>query len=155
MDHDLECGICYKSYNGGRRGPRELTCKHTFCESCLVKLAKSRTPSGTQPEQGLTAPYRDVTCPLCRRVTVFSEDEKKMRDELQVNQLVVERLRTAGFLNRDGEDEEKEENPETKRSLRRTWKKFVRKFTVDKNHDAEVKKELLHIMIVASSHYMF
>ncbi|CAN9509632.1 unnamed protein product [Ophioblennius macclurei] len=136
MDHDLECGICYKSYNGGRRGPRELTCKHTFCESCVVKLAKPRTLSREQLEQGLTAPYRDVTCPLCRRVTVFSEEEKKMRDELQVNLLVVEQLRTAGLFNRQGDDEEDEEvvNPEAKRSLRRTWKKFVRKFSFDEEY---------------------
>ncbi|XP_056225726.1 E3 ubiquitin-protein ligase-like [Seriola aureovittata] len=98
MYSELECGICYRTYNAGRRCPRELHCKHSFCESCL--LALSRTPGAAEAHPG---DDRFIVCPLCRQTTSISS-EGEMRAELRVDESVLERLLAAGVL--DVEEEE-------------------------------------------------
>lgn len=94
MCSELECGICYQSYNAARRCPRELRCKHSFCESCLLVLSR--------------AADRLIVCPLCRQTTSIS-GERTVRAELRVDECVLERLLAAGLLQREEEEEEEEE----------------------------------------------
>ncbi|XP_038587739.1 E3 ubiquitin-protein ligase-like [Micropterus salmoides] len=103
MYSELECGICYRTYNTGRRCPRELHCKHSFCESCL--LALSRSPG---PEEARLGADRSIVCPLCRHTTSIS-GQGKMRAELRVDECALERLLAAGVLD---QEEEEEEDPE-------------------------------------------
>lgn len=143
MPSDLECGVCFRAFNAGRRCPRELRCHHSFCESCLLVL--SRTPG---PEE---APC-SITCPLCRNTTSVS-GESQVRAELRVDEDVLERLMSAGVLDREEEEEEEEEEQEAEEErtlpdapaqesasfpdtrggrLRRSWKKVWRKINGDR-----------------------
>uniref|UniRef100_A0A8C6TE51 Si:ch73-335l21.4 n=1 Tax=Neogobius melanostomus TaxID=47308 RepID=A0A8C6TE51_9GOBI len=92
MCTELECAICYLTYNAGRRCPRELQCKHTFCESCL--LALSRALALTDAHHG---PDRAIVCPLCRHITSISA-EGKIRVELRVDESAMEQLLVTGVL---------------------------------------------------------
>ncbi|XP_069563748.1 RING finger protein 227-like [Brachyistius frenatus] len=144
MSSEIECGVCYCTYNAGRRCPRQLRCKHSFCESCL--LALSRPPSPVEAHPGAD---RLVVCPLCRRITSIS-GEGKLRAELRVDECAMERLLAAGVLDQeededpeevvqDCDDEEEEEELRTSAEesdsfagarggrLRRSWKKLWRK----------------------------
>lgn len=94
MDSDLECGVCYQLFNAGHRCPRELQCKHTFCQRCLRVLL---TPRGL------------ILCPLCRHPTPVSQ-EGRLRAELRVDEGALERLLAAGLLDQSGEDDEEEED---------------------------------------------
>ncbi|TMS02456.1 RING finger protein 223 [Larimichthys crocea] len=150
MYSELECGICYRTYNAGRRCPRELQCKHSFCESCLLALSR---PLGT--EEARQGADRSIMCPLCRQTTSIS-GERQMRAELRVDECVLERLLAAGVLDhqedpeeaedgqvQDGDNEEEREGarPETQAEesdslagsrdgrLRRTWRKVWRKIS--------------------------
>ncbi|XP_076015459.1 RING finger protein 227 [Genypterus blacodes] len=145
MYSELECGICYQMYNTGRRCPRELQCKHSFCESCLLALS--------QP-QGAEQPDRLIICPLCRQVTSISGEER-IKAALRVDECVLELMVAADVLNEEGdpveeggEDEdqvhgdcddqaiphespaEEEHSPpgsrrrRLRRSLRRVWRKI-------------------------------
>lgn len=146
MCSDLECGVCYRTFNAGRRCPRELRCRHSFCESCLLVL--SGTPG---PKE---AP-RSITCPLCRNTTPIS-GESQVRAELRVNEAVLERLTSAGVLDQEEEEEEEEKEAEEERTLpdtpaeesapfpgtrggrlRRSWKKFWRKINRDRESTCE------------------
>lgn len=146
MSSDLECGVCYRTFNAARRCPRELRCHHSFCESCL--LALSRTPG---PEEG----PRSITCPLCRNTTSIS-GEAQVRAELRVDEAVLERLMAAGVLDREEEEEEEEKDAEEERTLpdtpaeesapfpvtrggrlRRSWKKIWRKINGDQEGTCE------------------
>nr|XP_020484900.1 E3 ubiquitin-protein ligase RNF186-like [Labrus bergylta] len=109
MYSELECGICYQTYNAGRRCPRELQCKHSFCENCL--LALSRPPQGGPDDDGTTARLgadKSIVCPLCRHVTSIHGD-RRLRVELRVDERVLERLLTAGVLDREDDDDQEEE----------------------------------------------
>ncbi|XP_054457817.1 E3 ubiquitin-protein ligase-like [Anoplopoma fimbria] len=97
MFSECECGICYRTYNAGRRCPRELLCKHSFCESCLLALSR--------PE----ARCLGILCPLCRQTTSIS-GEGRLRAELRVDECVLERLIASGVLNEEEEEEEEEED---------------------------------------------
>lgn len=103
MYSDLECGVCYRTYNAGRRCPRELRCKHSFCESCLLALSR---PLGA--DEGRLGADRSIVCPLCRHATSISE-EGRVRVELRVDECVLERLLAAGVLDQEGDDQEEEE----------------------------------------------
>nr|XP_040036227.1 E3 ubiquitin-protein ligase-like [Gasterosteus aculeatus aculeatus] len=92
-----ECGVCYRTFNAGRRCPRELHCKHSFCESCLRALSR---PLGAQ---------RLIVCPLCRHATSISGDGADVRAELRVDECVLERLIVCGVLDQEEEEEEEEE----------------------------------------------
>ncbi|XP_028284998.1 RING finger protein 227-like [Parambassis ranga] len=104
MCSELKCGICYWTYNAGRRCPRELRCKHSFCESCLLVLSR---PQG--PGEAHLGEDRQIVCPLCRHTTSIS-GEGPMRAELRVDECVLERLLQAGLLYKE-EEEEEEDRP--------------------------------------------
>ncbi|KAM9424912.1 uncharacterized protein KZ484_005745 [Pholidichthys leucotaenia] len=150
---ETECGVCYLTYNGGRRCPRELHCKHSFCESCLLAMSQPLRPGNRAHLTG----SRSIICPLCRQATPISTLEK-VRAELRVDESVLERLLEAGLLDQDeGDDqevesqvhhhgnlEEEEAHPENsadesdspavisggglRRSVRKAWLKFRRGF---------------------------
>ncbi|XP_029932103.1 RING finger protein 227 isoform X2 [Myripristis murdjan] len=138
MYSELECGICYQIYNSGRRCPRELHCKHSFCESCLAALSR---PQGADSDLGQV---RLIVCPLCRHITSIS-GQMKMRAALKVDECVLERLVAAGVLEEDGDGQgEAEERPlpdsqaersdaapgstagRIRRSLKRVWGRIAR-----------------------------
>ncbi|XP_029616002.1 RING finger protein 227-like [Salmo trutta] len=147
MCSEHECGICYRSYNTDRRCPRELQCKHSFCESCIVTLSR---PSVCEVESRKECSRLDKTivCPLCRYTTSVSG---KVRAALRVDEGILERMVLSGVLSMtdDEEDSEDEEDDETSQensaeerdsssgsivgrfrcSLRRVWGKLTR------NHD--------------------
>ncbi|KAF7657821.1 hypothetical protein LDENG_00021320 [Lucifuga dentata] len=106
MYSELECGICYQIYNAGRRCPRELQCKHTFCESCLLALSRTQGP-----DKARLRPATLIVCPLCRHVTSISVEEAT-RSALRVDECVLERLMASGVLEQEEglveEDEEDE-----------------------------------------------
>lgn len=103
MYSQFECGICYRTYNAGRRCPRELQCKHSFCESCLLALLR---PLG--PEGGHLGADMSIACPLCRHETSVS-GAGKVRAELRVDESVLDQLLAAGVLDQEGDDPEEEE----------------------------------------------
>ncbi|XP_056156598.1 E3 ubiquitin-protein ligase-like [Lampris incognitus] len=105
MYSELECGICYRPYNAGRHCPRELHCKHSFCESCLVTLS--------QPQGGVSCPDRDkfIVCPLCRQITHIS-GEAKIKLALRVDEDLLERLLAAGVSEGGAEDEDEDKKGE-------------------------------------------
>ncbi|XP_041821430.1 E3 ubiquitin-protein ligase-like [Chelmon rostratus] len=100
MYSELECGICYRTYNAGRRCPRELQCKHSFCESCLLALSR---PLG--PDEARLGADRSIVCPLCRHTTSIS-GEGKVRAELRVDECVLERLLATGLLDQEEDEPE-------------------------------------------------
>ncbi|CAL8242024.1 unnamed protein product [Merluccius merluccius] len=78
---ELECGICYEPYNAAQRCPRELHCKHSFCESCLAALRLDDV----------------IACPLCRQIT-HVPGVARVRAALRVDECVLERMVSAGVL---------------------------------------------------------
>ncbi|XP_041842620.1 E3 ubiquitin-protein ligase-like [Melanotaenia boesemani] len=104
MYSELDCGICYQTYNAGHRCPRELHCKHTFCESCLRALTRP-----LEAGEACVGVDRLINCPLCRHPTFLSCDGD-MRAELRVDESTLEQLMTAGAL--DCEEEEPKEDGE-------------------------------------------
>ena len=46
----MDCPSCYEFFDAGDRVPRNLTCGHTFCEQCLIKMDQQRL----------------TVCPICR-----------------------------------------------------------------------------------------
>ncbi|XP_074517948.1 RING finger protein 227 [Halichoeres trimaculatus] len=107
MYSDLECGICCWTYNTGRRCPRELHCKHSFCESCL--LALSRPLQGGPGDEARLGADRSIVCPLCRHTTTIP-GEMTVRAELRVDETVLERLLDAGVLEREDDQGEEEDS---------------------------------------------
>ena len=103
MYSDLECGICCWTFNAGRRCPRELRCRHTFCERCLRALARPLEPEEERPEADTV-----IVCPLCRHTTSIS-GEGKVRAELRVDEGILERLLASGVLDREEEEDDPEE----------------------------------------------
>ena len=57
---DINCPICYDTYNDKDKIPRILHCGHTFCQICLMDLRTSNI----------------LTCPTCRKV--FSPEVKQL-----------------------------------------------------------------------------
>ncbi|XP_019951044.2 RING finger protein 227 [Paralichthys olivaceus] len=102
MYSHIECGICYRTYNAGRRCPRELRCCHTFCEGCLLALSR--------PGEGSPGAGTSILCPLCRHSTSIS-CQGRIRSELRVDEGVLARLMEAGVLDQE-EEEEEAEDPE-------------------------------------------
>ncbi|XP_051982943.1 E3 ubiquitin-protein ligase RNF182-like [Xyrauchen texanus] len=103
MPSETECGICYRTFNVVRRCPRQLSCKHTFCESCLVTLARSVESS--EPR---------IMCPLCRHSTPLSE--ATIKDNLPVDEDILELMVTAGSLEGCTDDDEDTEEPDQEAS---------------------------------------
>ncbi|XP_038150806.1 E3 ubiquitin-protein ligase-like [Cyprinodon tularosa] len=164
MFSEIECGVCYRTYNAARRCPRELRCKHSFCESCLRAMSR---PLGGQ---------QSIDCPLCRHTTTLS-GQGSFKAELRVDESALERLVAAGVL--EGEDREKEEEeeeegevpesegevPETRSEegdsstgsrcgrLRRSWRKVWMKISGKKRDECMTNDELRSMAMMAC--YMF
>jgi hypothetical protein len=53
----VSCKVCFEAFNADARGriPRLLTCGHTFCEGCLVRMAVGRR----------------LACPTCKTQTML------------------------------------------------------------------------------------
>ncbi|XP_042285387.1 E3 ubiquitin-protein ligase RNF182 [Thunnus albacares] len=60
---ELECKICYCTYNLGSRRPKVLECCHRLCAKCLAKILDL----GESPPNA-------VVCPFCRYVTRLPGD---------------------------------------------------------------------------------
>lgn len=128
MLSELECGICYRLFDTGRRCPRQLDCKHSFCESCLLTLTACRSED---PQSGPR-----IICAFCRHTTPLNDE--KLRDNLPVDEDILNRLKAEGVLEdsaSDGEDDEesrtdttgqsKEDHlPRTQRG--RLWRSIIR-----------------------------
>ncbi|XP_030636068.1 RING finger protein 227 [Chanos chanos] len=104
MCEDLDCGICYRVYNTGRRCPRLLSCKHSFCESCLITLSR-RAPCHSAKSQTDST----IVCPLCRHATSLTDGGVK--DKLPVDEDVLERMMTSGVLEANSNDNADDEEP--------------------------------------------
>ncbi|KAK2863104.1 hypothetical protein Q5P01_002637 [Channa striata] len=175
MYSELECGICYRTYNAGRRCPRQLHCQHSFCESCLRVL--SRSPGARETHVGAD---RLIACPLCRQTTSIP-DKSEMRAELKVDEGVLERLLAAGVLEQEETDEGESEDgevqdgeeappPETpaeesdssagsrggtlRRSWRKVWRKISGKSAQQRGGENEMTTAELRTMAMMSC-YMF
>ncbi|MBN3305293.1 RN223 protein, partial [Amia calva] len=116
MCTELQCGICYRTYNTGHRCPRELSCGHTFCQRCLVTLARTcASPAGEDERlRGSEGEAADIVCPLCRCSTSVSASTE-VRRCLPVDEAVLERMQAAGLLDGSaGDSEEEDEESEGK-----------------------------------------
>lgn len=96
--------MCYELFNAGRRCPRELQCKHSFCETCLRAMLTHR--GADEPPASC---HRLILCPLCRYPTSVSE-EGRVRAELRVDEGVLERLLAAGLLDRAVDESDEDQN---------------------------------------------
>ncbi|KAK7171009.1 hypothetical protein R3I94_001038 [Phoxinus phoxinus] len=101
MVPDTECGICYRTYNVSRRCPRHLSCKHSFCESCLLTLARSAESPVTVTR---------IACPLCRHSTSLSAE--RVQDNLPVDEDIFERIATARSSEECTDDDDDEDDTE-------------------------------------------
>ncbi|XP_054748576.2 uncharacterized protein LOC129254145 [Lytechinus pictus] len=71
---ELECAICCELLID----PRSLTCSHTFCMQCLIRLHQSK-----QDEYS-------VDCPLCRQVTCLEDgDLSSLQPNLELQTAVT------------------------------------------------------------------
>ncbi|KAL0970292.1 hypothetical protein UPYG_G00239960 [Umbra pygmaea] len=113
---ELECGICYQIYNTGRRCPRELQCKHSFCESCLLTISR---PSVSEIESTKECSQQDKTivCPLCRHPTSVSG---KLKTALRVDESVLEKLLASGVDEAMTDEEAEDDEGEYTTSLENT-----------------------------------
>jgi uncharacterized protein YbaR (Trm112 family) len=57
---EINCPICYDTFNDKDKIPRILPCGHTFCQVCLLDLRTSNI----------------LTCPTCRKF--FSPEVKSL-----------------------------------------------------------------------------
>ena len=69
----LECGICKEKYcfeetKGKYNPPLFLDCHHSFCESCLKKLAVS-----CDVTNGENTGNECIKCPTCRKCTYLPQ----------------------------------------------------------------------------------
>lgn len=130
MYSEIECGVCYRSYNTGQRCPRELQCQHSFCESCLLALARPMESDG-EPR----GPDCSIICPLCRHTTSISM-ERTVGTELPVDETVMERLQAVAVVDQEEDDEPETPGEESDSftgtrggKLRRSWRKVWRKIS--------------------------
>ena len=106
---ELECGVCFQIYNAGRRCPRELRCKHSFCECCLNLLVRSPA----RETEGSTAHVPAevaIVCPLCRYPTILLGGE--VRGQLPVDEDLFERMLSTGVLNDSMSDDDDADSDE-------------------------------------------
>ncbi|XP_054646012.1 RING finger protein 223 [Dunckerocampus dactyliophorus] len=71
----LECPICYNTYDNVFKTPKLLACSHTFCLECLSRLmaispAEHDIMAAETGEAG-TTPH--VFCPFCRQSTALPD----------------------------------------------------------------------------------
>ncbi|XP_048885515.1 E3 ubiquitin-protein ligase-like [Brienomyrus brachyistius] len=140
MSSELECGICYQSYNTGRRLPRELGCRHTFCESCLSAIVRQ----SACPAEACT-----IICPLCRHSTPIPASGD-LRQALRVDEGLLGQTLEAGFLEDESDSDGKPEpdlfspNPASdpaprtrKGKMWRSLRRICGRFVTDTRHTSE------------------
>lgn len=109
MLSELECGICYRPFDSDRRCPRQLDCKHSFCQCCLLTLAACRSD---EPQTGSR-----IICAFCRHTTPLLSEEK-LRDTLPVDEDILARLEAEGVPEESASDAEDDEEPSTETASR-------------------------------------
>ncbi|XP_049586483.1 E3 ubiquitin-protein ligase RNF183 [Syngnathus scovelli] len=75
---ELECAICFCSYDNTFKTPKLLACGHTFCLECLARI------NVTAPE------LKTLSCPVCRELTDIPHGQDLPR--LGNNQDIIGRL---------------------------------------------------------------
>lgn len=105
MLSELECAICYRLFDTGGRCPLQLACEHSFCESCLLKLAACRSDESQSGSR--------IICAFCRHTTRLTEE--KLRDNLSVDEDILHRLEAEGVLE-DSAERTDDEEPRTETS---------------------------------------
>ncbi|XP_077431087.1 E3 ubiquitin-protein ligase RNF183 [Vanacampus margaritifer] len=75
---ELECAICFCSYDNTFKTPKLLVCGHTFCLECLARINVSA------PE------LKTLSCPVCRELTDIPHGQDLPR--LGNNQDIIGRL---------------------------------------------------------------
>ncbi|KAF5902456.1 E3 ubiquitin-protein ligase, partial [Clarias magur] len=103
MLSEFECGICFRLFDAGRRCPRQLECKHSFCESCLLTLAGCRSEEPQSESR--------IVCAFCRHSTPLSLSEDTLKGILPVDEDILIRLDEEGVLYESASDHEDDEEP--------------------------------------------
>ncbi|XP_069025904.1 RING finger protein 228 [Embiotoca jacksoni] len=83
---DVECPICYQSYNPYNKCPRMLECLHVFCTECLQRIQHC-------PYEHPHGP-RAIPCPLCRHLTPLETGDALT---LPCNSRILARLPPVAF----------------------------------------------------------
>ena len=76
MENIIECSICLEKYDKKEKLPRILTCGHTFCTSCLIKIKEKNKQENK------------IRCPLDSKI----EYEKNNIEEIPINRIIFDLL---------------------------------------------------------------
>ena len=76
MENIIECSICLERYDKKEKLPRILTCGHTCCTSCLIKIKEKNKPDNK------------IKCPLDSKL----EADKNSIEEIPINRVIVDLL---------------------------------------------------------------
>ena len=96
MENIIECSICLEKYDKKEKLPRILTCGHTFCTSCLIKIKEKNKPDNK------------IKCPLDLKI----EYDKNNIEEIPINRVIVDLLdlNLSEKLNEDKNKSDKNKN---------------------------------------------
>ena len=81
LDSDLTCAVCQSTYSD----PRLLSCLHSFCKQCLLKLVGM-----TEVHGGKRPNLLSIKCPLCRNEHILYS--KMGVDDLMPNTQLASKL---------------------------------------------------------------